>query len=319
MTNVKRFRFGVLAESVQSAGVLVNTARRAEDAGFATFLMRDHFVEEPFGHQFAPFTALATVASVTKRLRVGSLVFSNDYRHPLLLAKEAATLDVLSGGRLELGLGTGFESREYEQTGLSLDSTSVRAERLGEGVQILKKAFAGEPFTFAGTYYSVTEFKSFPPSLQRPHPPLLIGGGRGQLLSIAAKETDIVGLQMSSTAHGVHSNPARLRLAETVMEKVRLLQKTAGDRFGDLELSVVATIRLTRHRATAAEQLAADRNWTELSSQQVLDMPSVLIGSAEEITDEIRRRREQYAISYYVVSDRSMDAVAPIVKSLSGQ
>ena len=132
--------------------------------------MRDHFIEEPFGHQFAPFTALGTVASVTKRLRVGSLVFSNDYRHPLLLAKEAATLDVLSGGRLELGLGTGFESREYEQTGLSLDSTSVRAERLGEGVQILKKAFAGEPFTFTGTYYSVTEFKSFPPSLQRPHP-----------------------------------------------------------------------------------------------------------------------------------------------------
>src|SRR5438132_1428410 len=173
VTTVKRFRFGVLAESVQSAGAFVNTARRAEDAGFATFLMRDHFVEEPFGHQFAPFTALATVASVTKRLRVGSLVFSNDYRHPLLLAKEAATLDVLSGGRLELGLGTGFESREYEQTGFSRDSPSVRAERLGEGVQIIKKAFAGEPFTFTGAYYSVTDFKSFPPSLQRPHPPLL--------------------------------------------------------------------------------------------------------------------------------------------------
>src|SRR5207249_9513023 len=146
-----------LAKSVHAAGVLVNTARRAAAAGFATFLMRDHFIEEPFGHQFAPFTALATVASVTKRLRVGSLVFSNDYRHPLLLAKEAATLDVLSGGRLELGLGTGFESREYEQTGLSLESTSVRAERLGEGVQILTKAIAGEPFTFAGSSVSVPD------------------------------------------------------------------------------------------------------------------------------------------------------------------
>jgi probable F420-dependent oxidoreductase len=246
-------------------------------------------------------------------------VFSNDYRHPLVLAKEAATLDVLSGGRLELGLGTGFESREYEQTGLSLDSPSVRAERLGEGVQIIKKAFAGGPFTFTGSSYSVTDFESFPPSLQQPHPPLLIGGGRGQLLSIAAKEADIVGLQMSSTAHGVHSNPARLRLAETVLEKVRLLEKTAGDRFGHLELSIVATVRITSHRVTAAEQFAADRNWTELSSQQVLDMPSVLIGSAEEITDEIRRRRERYAISYYVVSDRSMDAVTPIVNRLSGQ
>src|SRR5262250_1143445 len=150
MMHPRPFRFGLLGESVRSAKELVETARRAEEAGFATFLLRDHFIEEPFGHQLAPLTALATVAGATSRLRVGSLVLANDYRHPVVLAKEVATLDALSGGRVELGLGAGFSQAEYAQAGLRFDSPGVRVDRLEEALRVLKGLFAAGPLTFAG-------------------------------------------------------------------------------------------------------------------------------------------------------------------------
>lgn len=160
---------------------------------------------------------------------------------------------------------------------------------------------------------------AFPAPVQRPHPPLLIGGGRDQLLSIPVREADIVGLQMSSTAHGVNSNPARLRLAETAAAKVQLLRETAGARFSELELSIVATVTITDQREQEAERLAAARGWTGLSVRLVLDMPSVLIGSAGHVADEIVRRRERHAISYFVLSDKTLDAVTPIVSRLAGR
>jgi probable F420-dependent oxidoreductase len=177
--NPRPFRFGVLGESVRSAAELVDTARRAEIAGYATFLIRDHFIEEPFGHQLAPVAALATVAAVTERLRVGSLVICNDYRHPVLLAKEVATLDLLSGGRFELGLGAGFSRPEYEAAGLPYDLPGVRVDRFAEALQVFKGLFGAEPFTFSGRFYTVTDLDSFPSPVQRPHPPILVGA-RGQ-------------------------------------------------------------------------------------------------------------------------------------------
>ena len=157
-----RFRFGLLGENVRSATALAQTARRAEAAGFATFLLRDHFIEEPFGHQPAPLTALATVAAATERLRVGSLVLCNDYRHPVLLAKEVATLDLLSGGRFELGLGAGFSRPEYEAAGLPFDPPGVRVDRLAEALQVFKGLFGAAPFTFAGRFYTVAKLDAFP-------------------------------------------------------------------------------------------------------------------------------------------------------------
>src|SRR5213593_2376338 len=177
MTRPHRFRFGLLGENVRSATELMETARRAEAAGFATFLLRDHFIDKPFGHQLAPLVALATVAAATETLRVGSLVICNDYRHPVLLAKEVATLDLLSGGRFELGLGAGFSQTEYEQAGIPYDRPGVRVDRLAEALRVFKGLFSAGPFTFAGRFYTVTGLNAFPKPVQQPHPPILVGAG----------------------------------------------------------------------------------------------------------------------------------------------
>src|SRR5207253_7480209 len=162
MTSARPFRFGVFGENARSRGALLETARRAEDSGYSTFLLRDHFIEEPFGHQLATLTALATVAGATKELRVGSLVLSNDYRHPVMLAKEIATLDVLSNGRVELGLGAGFSKAEYDSAGIPFDPPGVRVDRLEEAIRVLKGLFGTEPLTFAGKHYAVTRLDGFP-------------------------------------------------------------------------------------------------------------------------------------------------------------
>ena len=202
MARLRPFRFGVFAEGVRSREALLDTARRAEDGGFATFLIRDHLIAEPFGHQLAPLTALATVASVTRTLRIGSLVFANDYRHPVVLAKEVATLDVLSEGRFELGLGAGFSRAEYEQAGMAFDPPQVRAERLEEALRVVKGLFSNAPFTFAGKHYSVSSLNSFPKPLQQPHPPILVGAASSRMLSIAARQADIEVAPVRWTVNG---------------------------------------------------------------------------------------------------------------------
>ncbi len=312
------FRFGVLGEGVGSAAALVDTARRAEAAGYATFLIRDHFIEEPFGHQLAPVAALATVAAATKTLRVGSLVLCNDYRHPVLLAKEAATLDLLSGGRVELGLGAGFSRPEYEAAGLPYDAPGIRVDRFAEALQVLKGLFGAEPFTFAGRFYTVTDLTSFPRPVQRPHPPILVGAGGRRMLSIAAREADIIGILTATLGTGrLVPDPSGL-LPQTIAEKIGWIRQEAGPRFDDIELSIVSSVVVAENRREAAERLARERRWEGLSADRVLEMPSVFIGSVDRIVDEMQARRERYGISYHVVSDRSMTTAAPIVARLAG-
>ena len=313
------FRFGVFGEIARSREALLDTARRAEDSGYATFLIRDHFIEEPFGHQLAPLTALATVAGVTSHLRVGTLVLSNDYRHPVILAKEIATLDVLSGGRVELGLGAGFSQAEYDQAGLPFDPPAVRVDRLEEAIHVLKGLFAAGPFTFAGKHYSVTHLDSFPKPVQHPHPPILIGASGKRMLSIAAREADIIGIQTTSTANGVLSNDPKVRVAPAVAQKVEVVRQMAGDRFDEIELSMVVTVVIAERRALAAEQFARERGWDGVSVEQVLEMPSVFIGPVDQIVGEMQARRERYGFSYYVLFDHAIEKTAPIVVRLAGK
>ena len=317
MTRARPFRFGVFGENARTQEALLDTARRAEDSGYSTFLIRDHFIEEPFGHQLAPLTALATVAAATKSLRVGSLVLSNDYRHPVVLAKEIATLDVLSNGRVELGLGAGFSKAEYESAGMPFDPPGVRVDRLEESIHVLKGLFADGPLTFSGKHYAVTGLDAFPKPVQRPHPPLLIGAAGKRMLAIAAREADIVGFQTVTTTHGVMSDDPSGRLAPAVTARVEQVRQMAGERFDRIELSMVATVVLADRRP-AAERLAGERGWAGISADQVLEMPSVFIGSIDHVVDEMRARRERYGVSYYVVLDRAMKAVAPIVGRLAG-
>lgn len=318
MTHRHPFRFGVLAEHVRTREELIGMARRAEEAGYATFLIRDHFIESPFGHQLAPFAALATVAAVTETLRIGTLVIANDYRPPVLLAKEAATLDLLSSGRFELGLGTGFLKAEYEQAGIPFDPPGTRVDRFAEALRVLKGLFADAPFTFSGAHYTLTAFDSFPKPVQRPHPPILVGAGGRRMLSLAAREADIIGILTTSTANGVLSTGPAPRMAAAVARQIEWIRDAAGDRFDALELSVVPTIVIADDRQRAAETFIRSRGWGEITVAEVLAMPAIFIGSVDEIAEEMRERREQYGFSYFVISDDAMETVAPIVARLAG-
>jgi probable F420-dependent oxidoreductase len=184
------FRFGLLIERFPEPAYVLETARRAEGSGYATFLIRDHLIDEPFGPQYAPWTTLAAVAQATTTLRVGTLVIDNDFRHPTVLAKEVTTLDQLSGGRVELGLGAGFLREEYRRAGLPFDANSVRVDRLAEALPVLDGLLRGKPVTFHGEHYQLDGFTNFPPPRQTPRPPMLVGGAGPRMLSLAARCAD---------------------------------------------------------------------------------------------------------------------------------
>ncbi len=313
----RRFRFGMIDENSQTRERLIHNAQQAERLGYATFLIRDHFIQGDFRHQLAPIATIATVAAVTSTLRIGTLVFDNDYRHPALLAKEAATLDLLSGGRLELGLGAGWLREEYERTGIPFDAPGTRIERMHEAIHVLKGLFGASPFSFQGKHYQINNLDSFPKPVQQPHPPLLIGAGGKRMLTIAAQEADIIGILASPLPNGVLENIPTDRLASSVAEKVALIRQAAGARFDQIELSLVPTVIITHDQQHAAEQVIEEHGWHGIRVEQVLEMPSYLIGSVEQIVEKLLFLRERFLLSYFVISDASMEAFAPVVKALT--
>jgi probable F420-dependent oxidoreductase len=315
----RRFRFGVIHEDPQPPARWTGHLRRIEELGFSTFLIRDHFVPDFFGDQPAPLVGLAHAAGVTSRLRLGTMVLAVDYRHPVLLAKEAATLDVLSEGRLELGLGAGWLRREYEGAGIAFEPPGVRIERLEETVRILEGLFAPGPFSFSGKHYSVTDLDGYPKPAQRPRPPILIGGGRRRVLTLAGRVADIVGILTTSVATGTVVDDPAERLAVSVEEKLAWVREGAGPRYPDIELSLIPTLVLEKDRERAAAELIAARAWSGVAPADVLAMPSVFIGSLEDIAEQMEERRARYGFSYYVVSDRQLDRAAPLVARLAGR
>jgi probable F420-dependent oxidoreductase len=316
MAAKRPFRFGLMNERAHAAGAWTEQARRAEGEGYATFLVRDHVVGEPFGDQLAPFAALATAAAVTSRLRVGTMVVDNDFRHPVVLAKEAATLDVLSGGRLELGLGAGWLRTEYEQAGIPFDGPGVRIGRLEESVQVLAGLFGDGPVTFAGRHYRITGLTGFPRPVQRPHPPFMIGGGHPRILKLAGRVADTVGLLTAPVTSGVQVDDPTERLAARTDEKIAWVREGAGPRFADVELSVMVTPVAGESPRAAAEALLRARGWSTVGVDDVLAMPSVLAGSTEDMVEQLEARRERHGLSYIVVADRHLDRFAPVVARL---
>jgi probable F420-dependent oxidoreductase len=318
MHGPRPFRFGVIAEGVHSATAWTTCARRAEELGYATLLIRDHFTPYFFGDQLAPVAALTMAAAVTSTLRVGTLVLDNDYRHPVLLAKEAATLDLLSGGRLELGLGAGWLEAEYEQAGLAFDRPGVRIGRLAESIRVLKGLFADGPLTFAGEHYRITGLDAFPKPHQRPHPPILIGAGSPRMLRLAGREADIVGILTTSTRTGTLLDVPTERLADAVAEKIAWVREGAGSRFPAVELSIVLTVVMGADPGPAATDLIRTRGWSDITRDQVLAMPSVVFGPVEHVVEALEARRARFGVSYYIVSDRQLEAFAPVVARLAG-
>ena len=298
---MRPFRFGLAATIASSRNEWVAIARRAEQLGYHVFLMPDHT-----GRQLAPVPALMAVADATTRLRIGSLVFANDYRHPVMLAKEVATLDVLSGGRFELGIGAGWATRDYERMGIPYDRPGVRIARMVEAIHLLKRLFTEEAVDFSGTYYRAKRARLSPLPLQRPHPPLMIGGGGPRILSIAAREADIVAVQPQSDARGRH-RPGDLTGGATA-RKIEVIRKAGGDRFAGLEIQAYVVDAEVGTLAAQAKRLPF----------ALVDSPYFLYGSKEQVRDDLLRRRERFGISYYSIPYWAMESFAPVVAELAG-
>ncbi|MEU6034672.1 TIGR03621 family F420-dependent LLM class oxidoreductase [Actinomadura sp. NPDC047616] len=307
------FRFGVVVESARSADELTAVARRAERLGYATVTLRDHFLTEPFGDQFAPMVALTAAACATSTLRVGTLVLANDHRHPVLLAKEAATLDQVSGGRFELGVGAGWLREEYDRAGIPFDPPGVRVERLEESLRILRGLLGGEKVSMTGRHYSVRDLEVFPRPASRP--PLLVGAGSRRMLGLAGRYADIVGILPRALPDGTISDEITERLPGTIARKVDHVRAQGRD----VELSMLVSPTFGPGPREAAARVAVLRGWGASSAELVLDMPSQFVGPPDHIAEQMAARRDTYGFSYYVVSDTQMEEFAPVVAALAGR
>jgi probable F420-dependent oxidoreductase len=303
----RTFRFGVLASGTGSRDEWVARAYRAEALGYDIWLLADHF-----GAQFSPTPALAAAAEATISLRVGTFVYANDYRHPVMLTKEAATMDVLSGGRFELGLGAGWLRDEYEAVGLPFASPGVRIDRLAESLTIIKGLFEEEPVNFSGTHYQVTNLAGLPRPIQRPRPPILIGGGGPRLLTLAAREASIVGINPRALPQG---GLDRADIAiEAVERKATLIREAAGLRWEDVELNIAILGGAVTDDPRAGAAPIATR--AGISEETVLASPHTLFGSVDTLADRLLEYRERWGISYITVPEGSINTLAPLVARL---
>jgi len=309
----REFRFGIMCSHASSAADFGEKARKAEALGYSTLFVPDHFIDHPL----APMPAMAAAAAVTDTLRVGSLVLGNDYKHPVVLAREAATLDLLSDGRLELGLGAGWMTADYEKAGLELDRPGVRIDRLEESVKIIKGLMGDAPFTFHGEHYTVTELDGEPKPAQRPHPPFIIGGGAPKILGLAAREAAIVGVNANLRGGlAISEDAARSMTGAATDQKISWLREAAGPRFDDLEIqSFVGFTNFTDDRGSLAEMMAGAFG---VSPAEALETPVVLAGTLEQMIDDVGARRERWGMSYVVVGVDVMEQFAPAVAKLAG-
>ena len=294
------FRFGVVAAMAPSGEEWADRARRVESLGYATLVVPD-----TLQYTLAPLPALAVAAAATRTLRLGTYVLANDFRNPVLLAKDVATLDLLSGGRVELGIGAGRPGAErtYRMLGLPLASGGVRLARLAESLTALKALLASDRATTTGTHYTVSAAEVSPRPIQQPHPPILVAGSGPRLLALAAREADIVAL-------GVAPTETEAALAE----KVGRLRAAAPERFDGLELNLNLMAVGDRVPRFVAAQLGLTADALARSGAV-----TALASSTDEMCDTLRRRRKSLGISYILVADELMDALAPVVARLAGQ
>ena len=311
MPHPRKFRFGVQIAAASSRKEWLEKLRKAEDLGYTSVFMPDHF-----GDQLGPIPALASAAE-NSNLRIGTLVLDNDYKHPVVLAKEAATLDLLSEGRLELGIGAGWMRTDYEQSGMPYDAPNIRVDRFEEGLTVLKRAFEDGPFSFEGSHYRITDYDGRPKPVQKPHPPILIGAGGKRMLGIAAREADIVGINPNLAPGEVNAEVGKDGTAERADKKLEWVRRAAGDRFDDIEFNTLIYIAVvTDDRLAAAESFAP---MFGLSAEEALDVPNALVGTVDQICEDIEARRERWALSYYVVGEAASADITQVVERMAGR
>jgi probable F420-dependent oxidoreductase len=306
------FRFGVNTWAAGSSHEWVERARRVEALGYATLFMADHLADT-----FAPFSALGMAAHAAPTLRVGPLVLNNDFRHPVVVAREVATLDYLTDGRVELGLGAGYADTEYLEAGLPFDEGSMRVNRLGESVAIITRLLAGEVVTFRGSHYEISGHRIYPLPVQKPRPPILLGGNGKQLLTLAAREADIVSLTGATFLPG--GRPASLSGFTTAgfSDRIEWIRSAAKERSTSPTLNILVQHVVVAETPRKAAECLAPR-WPRLSVEELLESPFFLLGPTEHLVEILQARRERWAISYIVVFDRSITDFAPVVARLAG-
>ena len=306
------FRFGVQVNGTGNRTEWVDLARHVEATGYSTLTMPDHFSD-----QLAPVPALQCAADATTTLRLGALVYDNDYRHPVLLAKELATMDVLSDGRVEVGLGAGWMVSDYEQSGIPYDAPGVRVSRFIEGLAVIKGALGDGPFSFEGEHYTITGYDGLPKPVQSP-PPVLVGGGGPRVLAFAAREADIVGINATLTSGAVDASTFATMTAAAVDEKVAVVREAATDagRLDDIEMNIRAfMVLVTDHVDDALGTLS---EFTGAPRDVIAESPFALVGPTDKIVDDLQARRDRWGFSYVIVGQDDVESFAPVVAALSG-
>jgi probable F420-dependent oxidoreductase len=305
------FRFALQASHAASPDAWRALARKTEDMGFATLYVPDHL-----GEQWAPMIALTVAADATTTLRVGTLVLDNDFRHPVILAKEAATLDVVTGGRFELGMGAGWMTTDYEQSGIPMEPAAVRIAKLDEALQIMRAMWTDGSATLPGEYYNVANAEGTPKPVTPGGPPLVIGGGSKRILTLAGQYAQTVSIVPSLAAGVMGSDMAAESVVEKYADRVKWARAAAGDRADELEFQCwTAVVMVVPNAAEIFEQMAPAFG---LTPAQLSAAPIGLVGTTEEITETLQQRREEFGFSNIVLHEAEMDAIAPVVAALAG-
>jgi probable F420-dependent oxidoreductase len=310
------FRFAVITSKVADASAWRERAQRAEQLGYSALLMPDHFQD-----QLAPLTALATAAAVTDRLAVGTLVFDNDYRHPVVLAKELATLDLLTGGRVEVGMGAGWKRSDYDEAGMQYDPPGTRIDRMVEAIEVMRALWQStEPVHYAGKHYRIDSAIGTPAPSSPAGPTLCIGGGGRRMLSIAARVADIVAVNATMTSGKLDPSIAATASPDAFDEKltwVRAAAEACG-RTNEIELQChCAFVNVTASADERDAILTAMAPAFGCDVSDARDIPLTLIGSVEDIVETLQRRRDRWGFTYTVVPDDAMEAMGPVVAELA--
>ncbi len=308
---MKPFRFGVQFAHSPSADAYREAVRKLEDLGYSTVYCPDHF-----GDQWAPTVAITVAAECTTTLTVGSFVYDVDYRHPVVLAKEIASLDCFAQGRVEFGIGAGWMRTDYDVSGIAYDRPGVRIDRMIEAIKVIKGHWSGQPFSFAGEHYTVTNLVGRPLPHNEGGPPIVIGGGAKRMLSEAARLADIVGFNPSLHEGRVGPEAVRSALAERFVERRAWVEAAAGDRLDDVELQMntfIATVTDNRDELFRSAAPAFG-----MTPEEAAETPIVLAGTVDQICDQLARDREIYGTSYIVVRQEETDSFAPVVARLAG-
>ena len=321
---MKPFRFGVQAFEASSASEWYETVRKAEDLGYSTLFSSDHYfgpgdIAVATGHRpvdMAPLTSIAMAAARSTTLRVGCRVFCCDFHHPVVLAKEMATLDVLSDGRLEVGLGAGWIRDEYDGLGVAMAPAGQRIAKLGEFVDLMRAHWSGEQIDQHGSYVDVTGFAGLPRPVQQPGPPIIIGGGAPKILRLAGERADIVSINFNNASGKLGSASVMSSGADETTDKVGWIREGAGDRFDSIEIEIGAYFVAVGDGAAA--QLEAMASRFGVGAAEFASHPHALFGTVDEIADVLRARRDQYGVSYVTVAQRYLDEFAPVVAALAG-